>query len=126
MPLTAGKRLTKPSTRMKTSKAQSISIYIFFSGPLPIYRQDAGEAGSAHLRSHAALSKGSLTDRRGLKGFYYVGCVNPACDSRNIPRTSLFWAFLCKSAQTNRTVVGVNAAGAILKLSKFSPPHCTR
>ena len=31
---------------------------IFFSGPLPISRQDAGEAGAAHLRGHAALSKG--------------------------------------------------------------------
>ena len=33
---------------------------IFFSGPLPISRQDAGEAGAAHLRGHAALSKGAL------------------------------------------------------------------
>ena len=44
-------------------KPQSIMYpSIFFSGPLPISRQDAGEAGAAHLRGHAAFSQGRLAE----------------------------------------------------------------
>ena len=58
-----------------------------FAGPLPIPREDAGEARAAHLRGHAALSQGSLRPYDGLtlmKACRIVG-VNMTVGHSQIP-----------------------------------------